>query len=311
MKNRNLGLDVLRGLAMLLVLFHHLDAEHVQRVLLFSAPLVMVQRSGHIGVHLFFVLSGFLVTSLLLREWKEHGGVHIGRFLARRGWKIYPSYYVFIIASYLVLGWEDKTVFQMAGDAFFLQNYLDSAWPHTWSLAVEEHFYLLLAGAFGLASYFKKVDLFARYLPVVGLAYCATATLVKLQSDHLLPPGGGLHLYTHNVIDGLIYGAVIASLWCFHEDRLGTFLKRYWFIIAPLTVAMLLPSFVIPVIGGGIFPGLYSVNYLAFGNLLLLSLLLPDQSVVTSSTLKPVVRISLAGLAWLGRYSYSPKLSDS
>ncbi|MFP5378144.1 MAG: acyltransferase family protein [Acidimicrobiia bacterium] len=152
---RNLQLDVMRGVAILLVIGRHLDLENP------SGPLGGVSwlwhRIGWIGVDLFFVLSGFLIGGLLLSELDRHGRLDVRRFLVRRGLKLYPPYYVFI-AGLIVLpavkvAVRGGDVLARLHDQFFLywpnlaflQNYVGaSPAAHTWSLSVEEHFYLLL-----------------------------------------------------------------------------------------------------------------------------------------------------------------------
>jgi len=74
------GLDFLRGIAILLVLFRHNPLGNN-----------IFYHFGWLGVDLFFVLSGFLVSGLLFTEYKKRGEVRIKRFLIRRGFKIYPN----------------------------------------------------------------------------------------------------------------------------------------------------------------------------------------------------------------------------
>src|SRR5262249_876999 len=101
---------------------------------------------------LFFVLSGFLVSGLLFKEYKRHGDVRLGRFLVRRGFKIYPAFYVFLLATSLavLLGGQALDGLAFLCEALFVQNYGPNLKDHTWSLAVEEHFYLLLCLFFWL-----------------------------------------------------------------------------------------------------------------------------------------------------------------
>ena len=154
--NRNLQLDCLRGIAALLVIgvhFHwHVPEGH---------PLwyleALWRRVGLVGVDLFFVLSGFLIGSLLLSEIKKYGHIDISRFLIRRGFKLYPVYYVFI--GYCIVrlatkahseGGDFSPALWASGREFvtsilFIQNYIPPCPAgHTWSLAVEEHFYIVL-----------------------------------------------------------------------------------------------------------------------------------------------------------------------
>ncbi len=85
-KVRNPSLDVLRCIAILLVVGFHMD----------SVGYRLWSRAGWIGVDLFFVLSGFLVSGLLFTDYKTHGRIDWKRFLLRRGLKIWPSFYVFL-----------------------------------------------------------------------------------------------------------------------------------------------------------------------------------------------------------------------
>jgi peptidoglycan/LPS O-acetylase OafA/YrhL len=83
-------LDILRAIAVLLVLGRHEHANALWR------------RCGWVGVDLFFVLSGFLISGLLFSEYKKRGRLDLPRFYIRRGLKIYPSFYVLILATFLV-----------------------------------------------------------------------------------------------------------------------------------------------------------------------------------------------------------------
>src|SRR4051794_1611079 len=83
-------LDVLRTVAVLLVICHHNSIDNV------------VSPVGWVGVDLFFVLSGFLVAGLLLAEYQKNGELNIGRFLFRRGMKIYPAFWSMIVATIII-----------------------------------------------------------------------------------------------------------------------------------------------------------------------------------------------------------------
>ncbi|SBS73487.1 acyltransferase family protein [uncultured Microbacterium sp.] len=142
------GLDGLRAVAVLLVVIYHL----------FPAWLL---RSGFIGVDVFFVISGFLITSLLLREREQTGRIALGSFWIRRARRLMPALAVVVTvcatAAWLIGG--DVLVglgLQVAGAATFSYNWLSIAtgasyftaaqpevFRNLWSLALEEQFYLL------------------------------------------------------------------------------------------------------------------------------------------------------------------------
>lgn len=134
---RIIGLDILRGFAIILVIFRHGSLEKN-----------IVTTFGWLGVDLFFVISGVLVSGLIFKEYKKSGRVDVGKFLIRRGFKIYPSFYVFMMFG-VVFHWYQTNVFydfrNILSEIFYFQNYLPGIWLHTWSLAVEEHFYIILA----------------------------------------------------------------------------------------------------------------------------------------------------------------------
>jgi peptidoglycan/LPS O-acetylase OafA/YrhL len=136
-------LDGLRALALLLVI-----AAHVR-----TALPIRTYFSGGLGVGIFFVLSGFLITILLLREETAAGDVSLGSFYIRRAFRILPPY-LLALAAYLVVGMipsqhELRTKF-LNGLPYFLSlrnEYIPGALPvaftHSWSLSVEEKFYFV------------------------------------------------------------------------------------------------------------------------------------------------------------------------
>src|SRR6266404_222728 len=98
-QSRSQELDVLRGVAILLVLWGHVGNfwQWMEALPLSLRRLInYTDHGGWIGVDLFFVLSGFLISGLLFREYIEHRDVHYARFPMRRGLKLYPAFWVFI-----------------------------------------------------------------------------------------------------------------------------------------------------------------------------------------------------------------------
>src|SRR6266700_848849 len=132
-------LDGLRGLAILMVLAFHLG----------FVP------GGFLGVDVFFVLSGFLITTLLAEEWQARGSISLKHFYLRRALRLLPALAVLLtvcaLAKLLTRPWSETVAFgkEIVGVAGYLAN-----WPslhgvpmrtlgYTWSLSVEEQFYLL------------------------------------------------------------------------------------------------------------------------------------------------------------------------
>ena len=136
------ALDGLRAIAVGLVIFFHLGFEFVP---------------GAYGVMMFFVISGFLITWLLLKESAKTGTVSLREFYKRRTLRIFPAFYVFLAAWIALLYWSHHDIpWAHATSAFFyVSNYYNAilgdpndGFSHTWSLAIEEQFYLLWPAAF-------------------------------------------------------------------------------------------------------------------------------------------------------------------
>ncbi|MHB1161865.1 MAG: acyltransferase family protein [Chloroflexota bacterium] len=126
------ALDGLRGVAVLAVMLHHLPSE-VRLI------------GGFFGVDLFFVLSGFLITTLLLEEWADSGSIDLTHFYVRRALRIVPAFTFMLVVVAL---WEPHPQLLVAGLylADFALALTDAdllGVTHAWTLAIEAHFYLV------------------------------------------------------------------------------------------------------------------------------------------------------------------------
>ena len=139
------GLDGLRAVAVLLVIFHHLCSQGTFRA---WPGVARVLQQGSFGVQVFFVLSGFLITWLLLREQTRTGAIDLRRFYVRRSLRILPPalFYLTVIALLTASGWISVGRRDLVFSFLFIRNaFGDGGSPevaHFWSLAVEEQFYL-------------------------------------------------------------------------------------------------------------------------------------------------------------------------
>lgn len=143
------GFDGLRAISVLLVLFTHLGAYHWLPEDAFIRQRVWRLMSGDTGVNIFFTLSGFLITRLLLREHARTGTIALRRFYIRRFLRLTPPFVVFVLINLVLAlaGVFDTWLPGILISFVYLYNfipttYYDSALGHTWSLAVEEQFYL-------------------------------------------------------------------------------------------------------------------------------------------------------------------------
>ncbi len=199
---------MLRGIAVLMVIIHHDWIENAYFL-----------RSG---VDLFFVLSGFLISGLLFSEFQKSGEIRVGRFLVRRAFKIYPAFYFlfffstigFFVLSHGHLPATNKVI----GEATFTQNYVDSLWGYTWSLAVEEHFYLFLPLLLLAMSRIWPQTRF-RSLPVISLIFSIVCLSLRLATHpHGVFEWQGLYM-TQTRIDGLFAGVTLSYLFHFERER--------------------------------------------------------------------------------------------
>jgi peptidoglycan/LPS O-acetylase OafA/YrhL len=150
-------IDGIRGIAILLVFLAHLSAGVYPYDVMFFDNFTFFKGGGLIGVQLFFALSGYLITKNLLTELKTHGNLDFKLFYLRRIWRLYP---VLILACifyliYAVFFMESRLFIAALGDVFMAMTYTinlpiypnwfpDLNWmSHTWSLSIEEQFYLI------------------------------------------------------------------------------------------------------------------------------------------------------------------------
>jgi peptidoglycan/LPS O-acetylase OafA/YrhL len=299
-KPRLVGLDLLRLLAIVLVLGRHMPAIPESWAASTKLLFLTWRRGGWVGVDLFFVLSGFLVSGLLFTEYKSRGRLGVGRFYMRRGWKIYPPFFVLIAVTVLMTVREGLPIRQarLASELFFLQSYLPGLWHHTWSLAVEEHFYLLLPLALALMVRWNR-DSPTPLRPILSLAagVAVFALVCRLLNWYLRPSYDNLtHLFaSHLRLDSLFFGVAISYAYHFHSTRFAhLFTRRRWFLI--LGGALLLaPAFAFPL---ETTPFIYTIGFTIFyvgSGMMLVGILMsqiPDGHLVTA-------------LATLGKHSYS------
>lgn len=185
------GLDGLRGYAVILVLISHIT---------------MNTFPGYVGVDVFFVLSGFLITNLLRIEFAQTSSINYGRFLKRRFIRLYPSLIIAIILAALCArllgGISQQFVADAAVAALYLEpwfitfaNWDGGMFRHTWSLGLEEFFYLLWPLLF-LATMKFSVNR-KTWILVLGLSMLLIPVIVSFISyspnpltDYILRIGG-------------------------------------------------------------------------------------------------------------------------
>ena len=226
---RSRELDFVRGIAILMVMgVHFFSVETHSR--LYRALEFPGRTFGGQGVDLFFVLSGFLVGGLLMKEYKKTGGLSAKAFIFRRGFKIWPAYYVFILIEVVTHAHPLGTFLWQ--NLFHLQNYVGSSIRHTWTLSLEEHFYLLLAFAMGfmVKQKWQPERILRTFLTAMAVVFVVRCTTVALG----LP---GAMEYTHNRVDSLMSGVCLAVLYHFFPERFQR-LSSKPLILGGITVAV-------------------------------------------------------------------------
>ncbi len=194
-------LDGIRGIAILLVIGYH---AHIKQL-----------RGGYIGVDVFFVLSGFLITSLLIKEWNRAGRVNLGHFYMRRALRLLPAVILLLIV-YVTVSWFRATDFKRVVQDSLITLFYCANWAramewrlyalgHTWSLSSEEQFYLLWPVIF-IALMLTRLPHQAVILLVAALAAAGVAS----RADAARRVGERLYNGLDTHADALLIGCALA-----------------------------------------------------------------------------------------------------
>jgi peptidoglycan/LPS O-acetylase OafA/YrhL len=227
------SLDGLRGISILMVLVGHLAGT---RGFPLSAAAGNRTEVAAIGVHVFFVISGFLITGLLLAELAATDRIRLGRFYFRRTLRIFPPYYAFIAAlvAAQLLGFLFLAPADVAHAITYTSNYdAGRSWSigHTWSLGVEEQFYLLWPACLVLLG--------ARRGLIAAVCVVLATPLVRLAELHLFPAYiDGIGARFETVADAIAIGCVLACTrdWLHRQARYMRFLASPAFLIVPVAI---------------------------------------------------------------------------
>jgi peptidoglycan/LPS O-acetylase OafA/YrhL len=234
------SLDGIRAVATMMVFVSHAGLEDI-------VP-------GGFGVTIFFFLSGYLITTLLRLEFMATGSISLRNFYLRRVFRIFPPMYIVLaIAALLAItGYtaSDMTIGGLSAQFLHFTNYfmiffdgthLAPATDAMWSLAVEEHFYLLFPIALLLLlrrqSYARSALFLSGFCVLVLLWRCVLVYGFGLQHDYT-------YLATDTRLDSILYGAIL-GLWLNPalKGKASDTSRRLWLILLGLGAIMLLFSF--------------------------------------------------------------------
>lgn len=215
-------LDGIRAIAIIFVLLYHSSEK--------------MFPGGFIGVDIFFVISGFLITSLLLKEYEKSKDINIKLFYIRRFLRLIPALIVLLIVllicTYLFLDYETAkgnsidtfiTLFYMSNWARAFQIHPPNFLGHTWSLSIEEQFYILwpLSFLYLLKKIKSKNKLF---YSLVGL--CLFSWLIKLWM--ILNSYSYIRLYNglDTRVESILFGAAFSIFLSLNENSITKFIEK-------------------------------------------------------------------------------------
>jgi len=231
------SLDGLRAISITLVIFSHLLGTH--GFPLGARAFGAAGDVGYLGVRVFFVISGFLITSLLLREREKTGTTSLKGFYTRRAFRIFPAFYAFILAMAIAdgLGAIDLLGRDVVHALTYTTNYhYVRSWElgHLWSLSIEEQFYLIWPALFLLAG--------PRHIGKVAVAMIVTAPVLRVVAWYTMPYRDDVIMEAYPcVMDALAAGCLLAVI----QPRLirlrwyDRFLRSWWFWLLPIGIVLL------------------------------------------------------------------------
>gem|GEM_PF-687119 len=250
--SREPALDGIRALAILLVLFAHID--QVSTVFLTVPGIHQLRNGGFVGVNVFFVLSGFLITSLLLEEYTKNKRIDLGRFFLRRSVRLIPALFVFVIITsalaaatgYLQPFTDNNSVAASTWHALTFTSNFQHLAPNQqdgglfmgdlsplWSLAIEWQFYLVWP--FILMAILRLGRSLKGATWIIG----ALVVLAAINRAYVFQHSGWVAAYhrTDAAMDGLLIGSLTAILFARGFLRGKSIRKFGWLGIAIVVIS--------------------------------------------------------------------------
>lgn len=286
------GFDGIRGLSIALVLFSH--SVIYQEFTDFQS---LGHAAGSAGVTLFFVLSGFLITTLLIREEDQTGKISLSSFYLRRAFRLFPALWLFL--SVVFVFWAAGRLPHHPWHSFvtsllYVRNFIGRGHEtdHLWSLSIEEQFYILWPVVF-----LRLRQRNGLRLAIALSSLLAVTTWRSYASNMSLVSAGILYVRTDFRIDAPLYGCALALVRRV-APRPGEWLTSTGMRTSLLAGSAIagLSVYILFEIGSRIGPGIDSTAICLFGVILVLSQVGNQGSVSHFITWKPIV--------FLGQISY-------
>ncbi len=236
-KSRIPTLDGWRALAILMVTVGHV----APRILNVPPEVLRFTEYGPMGVEIFFGLSGLLITKLLLEERDATGQISLQAFYTRRCFRVVLPYYIFVAVLWICSA--IKPGLELTSCLLFFRNYIAEDFPgpystHLWSLAIEEHFYLLWPPLLILAT-----PKYGRQVAIWTSIACGLWRIANLENFPHAAGEAFRHYRTDLRIDSLLWGCVLAFV--LHEQKSFETLKKR---LTPVVWISLLAAFLVCVV---------------------------------------------------------------
>jgi peptidoglycan/LPS O-acetylase OafA/YrhL len=216
------GLDGLRALSVAAVILYHGEISPF--------------HAGFFGVDVFFVISGYLITSLLLGEWNERGHIDLRQFYLRRARRLLPALFLMLLAvvlyarAFLDPVQRTSVPGDVAASLLYVQNWHlvfgggyfggESLFRHLWSLAIEEQFYAIWPAVFAVVLARRGVAGRARLRSsVVAVALVSIAAMAWTHRDFDPDALNDAYLSTHTRAFTILAGVLLAFVWPAHKLR--------------------------------------------------------------------------------------------
>ncbi len=299
-RERQPGLDLLRALAIIVVVIYHTG------IFGFALPF-RLHRFGWVGVDLFFVLSGYLIGGQLLASLARSQNINLGRFFSRRALRIMPAYLAVLAVYFALPSWREfpeiSPLWKFLISAQNINLRGGTAFSHAWSLAVEDQFYVLLPLVLLLVGRGRRAAV------IVPCAVLLAGIALRAYLGYLHPGDAGvserafqrwIYYPTWTRLDPLVFGVVLAAIEKFRVPWWNRLTSCAWWLWLPALAAIVYGLY----LGEGdltIATCVWQFPLIAFGMAALL--------VCAVSPQLPFRRVEVPGAAFFASIAYSVYLS--
>lgn len=245
------------------------------------APRIFWEVYSALGVKIFFVISGYLITTILLREHARTDTISLREFYIRRAYRILPAALAFMLITFVIY-WRDLHWYNLAAALFYVANFdIHRPWiyGHLWSLSIEEQFYLLWP------SVLKQ---WYRHRKAILIAVCALAPLCQVAA-YYFKLGGKLPATLPTVADNLAAGCLVA-VFAAQIPKISRSL--FWVMVAAI---IFLPLYAAPTVSRTLFV-LFVLHPLLYASI---------AGVLVHVVQTPYRILNWGPVVWVGKISYS------